>query len=1311
MKKAGFFLATAFCTLLLSATAWGQTTIAQQDFESTPATPTWTFTGSANTVAGSSGSGDRPASSTFYTSSNTAMSALNGTTTVTFSNINLSGYTSVVITFRVAAFSIGSTNGMDGTDTVIAAVSTDGGTNYSTQVTISGNNNAFWHYTTGTGNASTTLGTPISVAPSNGGARTTDGYSTVTINVPDGTSQVSLKITATNNSTSERWCIDDVKITGTTGSCTTPTTQASALIFSSVASTSMTVGWTNGDGSKRIVKINTSNSFTNPVDGTDPSANAAYGGSGEQVVFNGSGSSVSVTGLSANTTYFFRVYEANCSGSTIKFLTATATNNPNSQATAVDPATIQFRSAASGNWNSTATWESSTDGTTWSTATQTPTSTNSTITIRASHTVTITANVTVDQVTVNTSGQISLNSSVTLTVADGSGADLTVNGTLVNAGTISQTGSIVFGSGSKYQHNQDGGAGPTATWDTNSTFEVTGWINSTSTNLFSSSASYGNVTWNSSGQTATYQASGTLVTVNGNLRIVNTGSAANGFRLSSTNGYTINIGGDLIIEGGILNISNGTGNTCTVNLSGSYNQSGGTFNPNATLSFNFAGTSKTFTQSGGTLTNTNINWTVNSGASITLNNNLAVATGKSVTVNGTLDCLTNVISGAGSVAINNGGTLKVGSTSASGAINGNITATGGVTLNSGSTVEFKGTAAQFVAARTFSNLTVNNSNGVTLNADITVDGTLALTSGDITTGAFTLFMGVNAPNSTGTGDVVGSVNRSDLNGGTTRSFGNPFVQITETAGTVNDITVNLIKGSTPSDFLNSIKRVYTITVNNGTNLAATVQLHYLDNELNGNTDESMLQLWRKDATLGWQAKGKDVSGGNDASNNWVKLSGVTQFSPWTISGPNAPTAVEMMGFNAVSDESGNVLIEWQTGTEVNNLGFNIYREQAGQREKVNPTLVAGSVPLAGRTVMTAGINYSWVDKLASAKEEAIYWLEDVDLDGTTTLHGPFSVLPVGKLPARADSLLLSQVNASAANADAVRILRPGSAATDSAAPVRLSSGDLQKQWEIAAKAGAKILIGKPGWYRITQPQLLAAGFDTSKDPRFLQLFTDAQEVPLIVSGGLGGRLEPTDFIEFYAQGLDTPSTNRRAYYLTNGALPGRRVSVVSVGKGRETRNRSFTSTVERRDRFLYFPSINNGEAENWFGAIVSPTPFNQPISVAKLNQAASDDALLEVALQGLGSSTGPEHAVRLQLNGQEIGAMSFTGQQHQVAQFRINQRLLQEGNNQLTFTSQGGSDFSVIDSVKLSYAHRFVADQNSLLLSAAGGEMVQVTGF
>src|SRR6185295_6090868 len=54
-----------------------------------------------------------------------------------------------------------------------------------------------------------------------------------------------------------------------------------------------------------------------------------------------------------------------------------------------------YRSVASGNWNSISTWETF-NGTSWVAATATPTNSDGVITIRNGHTVTITASVTYD---------------------------------------------------------------------------------------------------------------------------------------------------------------------------------------------------------------------------------------------------------------------------------------------------------------------------------------------------------------------------------------------------------------------------------------------------------------------------------------------------------------------------------------------------------------------------------------------------------------------------------------------------------------------------------------------------------------------------------------------------------------------------------------------------------------------------------------------------------------------------------------------------------------------------------------------------
>ncbi len=113
-----------------------------------------------------------------------------------------------------------------------------------------------------------------------------------------------------------------------------PTVQANSIFFSQVTSTQMELDWSNGNGSHRIVKINTSNSFTAPIEGSDPPADSHYGLlSGEKVIFNGMQDNMIVTGLSANTTYWFRIYEANECEGTISYNSELAIGNPKSQVT------------------------------------------------------------------------------------------------------------------------------------------------------------------------------------------------------------------------------------------------------------------------------------------------------------------------------------------------------------------------------------------------------------------------------------------------------------------------------------------------------------------------------------------------------------------------------------------------------------------------------------------------------------------------------------------------------------------------------------------------------------------------------------------------------------------------------------------------------------------------------------------------------------------------------------------------------------------------------------------------------------------
>jgi len=242
--------------LLLPLLGRGQVTIAGYDFEATPATPTAPVTLSGGVLySGSSASGDRPASSTFFSQGaqayglSSTSSATVTATVASSANIDASTYTNISVSFRLAAFSVNSSaNGVDGPDFVTLEVSTDGGATYSSEIRVNGNNNAYWHYTTGSGTATRAYSgnnTPTAFAPAGGGARTTDGYSTVSVTGIASTTSLRFRIAMSDNAINERWVVDDVLVKGSAATGPVITTLSPATAAATAAATPFTV---NGSG-------------------------------------------------------------------------------------------------------------------------------------------------------------------------------------------------------------------------------------------------------------------------------------------------------------------------------------------------------------------------------------------------------------------------------------------------------------------------------------------------------------------------------------------------------------------------------------------------------------------------------------------------------------------------------------------------------------------------------------------------------------------------------------------------------------------------------------------------------------------------------------------------------------------------------------------------------------------------------------------------------------------------------------------------------------------------------------------------------
>ncbi len=205
-------------TITLPATA-----IAAQGFETSGDTWNYTASGLGGSASIATGSGDTPASQRILAGTHSWQVNNSGASTpsiLTFDPITTTPYSSVFVTVRVTSTSVTTVNGADSSDLVKVFVSLNGGAFTATSdVTLSGNNNARWGYDA-TQTASTSAGTAINVTATSG--TSTANYSTLKVTVPDGTTSVALKLTALNNSTDEVWNFDSITLTGTP-TCSAPT--------------------------------------------------------------------------------------------------------------------------------------------------------------------------------------------------------------------------------------------------------------------------------------------------------------------------------------------------------------------------------------------------------------------------------------------------------------------------------------------------------------------------------------------------------------------------------------------------------------------------------------------------------------------------------------------------------------------------------------------------------------------------------------------------------------------------------------------------------------------------------------------------------------------------------------------------------------------------------------------------------------------------------------------------------------------------------------------------------------------------------
>jgi hypothetical protein len=445
--------------------------------------------------------------------------------------------------------------------------------------------------------------------------------------------------------------------------------------------------------------------------------------------------------------------------------------------------------------------------------------------------------------------------------------------------------------------------------------------------------------------------------------------------------------------------------------------------------------------------------------------------------------------------------------------------------------------------------------------------------------------------------------------------------------------------------------------------------------------------------------GNFTAGSFDVS--WTTNDAVATQVLYLALGSLPATAVRMVELSASASGRG-ALVRWTTGYEVDNLGFRVYREQAGRRIPLGDGLVAGSALFTGTAAaLSGGRTYTAVDSgggLAGTR----YWIEELDLHGQRIWHGPI-VAAAGDPPLEPSSAPRS-LSLGAVATGAMSVATAPRALSVSPARDRGAVGP----WSGAGLKAVKVGVRQAGWVRVIAGELLAAGLDPTSDPRRLRLLHHGRELPMAVAGEQDGRLDPTDAVEFFGDEGGGGEAAERVYWVVPGDGPGVRLPRRAATAGGATPT-SFLATLTREDHLVYFPAVTSNGRGNFYGAVVAERPVVQTLTAPGVADDPAAQAELTLTLQG---ATDTAHSVDMTVNGRPLGGLEFVGRRAATFTRTLPQRWLHEGDNVVQLVRRGGdTDVTLVQTLTLRYRRRFHAVNDELEFAVTGRSTVTLRGF
>jgi|GEM_PF-1191305 len=218
-------------------------------------------------------------------------------------------------------------------------------------------------------------------------------------------------------------------------------------------------------------------------------------------------------------------------------------------------------------------------------------------------------------------------------------------------------------------------------------------------------------------------------------------------------------------------------------------------------------------------------------------------------------------------------------------------------------------------------------------------------------------------------------------GGYTRVYITTYGHVYFTKGNTNEV-LYFYNGNTVAEIGNYSEDV---TLSLSTGRIAGDSMVYVKKDVNMH-----LQVHLFDGT-------KDIQITNTNDNNVYPAINDNGYIAWTghydgntLTGdiflykPALPTAVQMSALKATPSNK-QVKVQWQTETETDNAGFNVWRAEGFQ--KINESMITAE----GSPIM--GADYDFFDRWVMNGKLYYYLVEDIDNNGICTFHGPVKAKP------------------------------------------------------------------------------------------------------------------------------------------------------------------------------------------------------------------------------------------------------------------------------------------------------------------------------